>query len=141
MPRCADCDQELPPDSRFCIGCGRPLFASAGPSPDERQPEEMNMTALYVMVACLGLAGLVPPWETPPGASPEFLGFHFFLSPPEVPGAGTGIISRGLLTIELMTIATAGFYISWLLRSRPKAEPHGRSGPQDPDPRPPRPES
>lgn len=119
MPRCAYCDQELPSDSRYCIGCGRPLLASAGPLPDERQPEEMNMPALYVMVACLGLAGLIPPWEAPPGAPPEFLGFYFFLSPPELPGTGTGVISRVLLTIELTTIATGGFYASWLLRSRP----------------------
>lgn len=133
MPRCPYDNQELPPGSRYCISCGRSLLASADPPPEERQPEEMNMPALYVMVACLGLAGLVPPWETPPGASPEFLGFHFFLTPPEVPGQGTGVISRGLLTIELTTIATAGFYVSWLLRSRPKSEPRGRSGPQAPD--------
>ena len=81
----------------------------------------MNMTALYVMVAALILAVLFPPWETPPGRTPEFLGFHFILNPPAFAAGGRdgpGVISRLLLTIELVTIAVAGFYFSWLLRKK-----------------------
>lgn len=77
----------------------------------------MNVAILYAMVVALIVALLVPPWETPPGEPPTFLGFHFFLQPPET-GQGSGIISRLLLTIELVTIAVAGFYFSWLFRKR-----------------------
>lgn len=78
----------------------------------------MNLPVLYAMVALLILAGLFPPWETPPGQAPEFLGFHFIL---HQPGSGTGggadgVVSRLLLTIELVTIAVGGLYFSWLLR-------------------------
>jgi hypothetical protein len=65
-------------------------------------------------VAALLLALLFPPWETAPSQPPEFLGFHFILTPPE-PDA---MVSRMLLTIELSTIAIAGFYFSWLFRSK-----------------------
>ncbi|MFQ5932021.1 MAG: hypothetical protein ACE5MM_06415 [Nitrospiraceae bacterium] len=81
----------------------------------------MNMPVLYWMVALLILAVLFPPWETPPEQPPEFLGFHFILSPPNTAANGgeeQGIISRLLLTIELTTIAIGGFYLSWLLRRR-----------------------
>jgi len=74
----------------------------------------MYLPALYVMVALLVLAMLVPPWETPPGQPPEFLGFHFLLSPPQ-PDA---VVSRLLITIELFTIAVAGLYFSWLFRRK-----------------------
>lgn len=80
------------------------------------------MPALYAMVAGLILALLVPPWETPPGQPPEFLGFHFILNPPEDDtgiAAQGGVVSRFLLTIELVTIATAGIFTSWLFRARP----------------------
>ena len=79
----------------------------------------MNMTVLFVMVAALILAVVFPPWETPPGRPPEFLGFHFILNPPQA-GAneGSGIISRLLITIELVTIAVAGLYFSWLFRKK-----------------------
>lgn len=77
------------------------------------------MTILYVMVGFLLLATVFPPWETPPGHPPEFLGFHFVLSPPPFDsGETTGIISRFLWTIELVTIAIAGFYFSWLFRKQ-----------------------
>ena len=66
------------------------------------------------MVVVLALALLFPPWETPPSLAPEFLGMHFIFSPP-TPEA---IVSRLLLTIELVTIAIAGLYGSFLFRNR-----------------------
>lgn len=72
------------------------------------------MPVLYAMVGLLLLALLFPPWETAPGQSPEFLGFHFILSAPEP----DSVISRLLITIELVTIAMAGFYLSWLFRKK-----------------------
>ena len=56
-----------------------------GPRPERPDAEEMNLPVLYAMVGLLILAVLFPAWETPPGQSPEFLGFHFMLSPPEPP--------------------------------------------------------
>lgn len=67
------------------------------------------------MVAVLVLAILFPPWETPPSQSPEFLGMHFILTPP----SSEAVVSRLLLTIELMTIAIAGFYGAFLFRQKP----------------------
>ena len=81
----------------------------------------MNIEVLYGMVAVLFLALLFPPWEMPPGYPPEFLGFHFIRSPPVLPengGATTGVISRFLWMIDLVTVATAGFYLSWLFRRK-----------------------
>ncbi|MBM4133895.1 MAG: zinc ribbon domain-containing protein [Nitrospira sp.] len=116
---CPACGQALPPTSRFCIGCGKPV---AGPfvTPDRiartrLEAEDMNLPALYAMAALLILAGLFPPWESQPGHPPEFLGFHFILSGKAVTG---GIVSRLLLTIELVTIAVAGLYCAWLLRKK-----------------------
>jgi hypothetical protein len=74
----------------------------------------MNLPALYVTVVVLVVALLFPPWETPPGEPPEFLGFHLYWSPPR-PDA---VVSRLVLTIELTTIAMAGLYASWLLRNK-----------------------
>lgn len=85
---------------------------------DQRGHEELNLSILYGMVLFLILAIIVPPWETPPGQPPEFLGFHFILSPPPA-GSASGIISRLLLTIELVTIGVAGLYFSWLFRRKP----------------------
>jgi len=79
--------------------------------------EELNLPILYVMIGFLILAVIVPPWETPPGQPPAFLGFHLLVSPPAV-GAEVGVISRLLMTIELTTIAVAGLYFSWLFRKR-----------------------
>ncbi len=116
---CPACGQALPPASRFCIGCGKPVTspfltpdrtARAGPA-----TEDMNLPVLYAMAALLVLAGLFPPWESRPGQPPEFLGFHFILSGEAVTG---GIVSRLLLTIDLVTIAVAGLYVSWLLRKK-----------------------
>jgi hypothetical protein len=74
----------------------------------------LNIRVLYGMVAALVLALLFPPWETPPDQPPEFLGMHFLLSPP-TPEA---VVSRMLLTIELVTIAIAGLYGSFLFRTK-----------------------
>lgn len=108
MKTCGACGEELPEISRFCTRCGKALTGAGHP-----EAEEMNMPALYVMVGLLILALLFPPWETAPGQPPEFLGFHLLLSPPEA-----GVISRLLITIELISIAVAGFYFSWLFRRR-----------------------
>ncbi len=72
------------------------------------------------MVATLSLAILFPPWETPPSQAPEFLGLHFILNPP-TPDA---IVSRLLLTIELVTIAIAGLYGSFLFRQKNPESTH-----------------
>ncbi|MGH7206067.1 MAG: hypothetical protein ACREI2_07650 [Nitrospiraceae bacterium] len=72
------------------------------------------MPVLYAMVGLLLLTLLFPPWETPPGQPPEFLGFHFILSPPET----DSVVSRLLITIELVTITMAGFYLSWFFRKQ-----------------------
>ena len=127
MRQCHRCGQGLADEARFCTRCGVYVFGQtvAPPpvpaAPDERGAEEMNVAILYIMVAVLVLAALFPPWETPPGRPPEFLGFHFIGHPPEVlDGAGVtrGIVSRILVTIELTTIAAAGFYLSWLFRKK-----------------------
>ena len=83
----------------------------------DRAQEGLNLPVLYGMVVVLILALLIPPWQTPPGQPPEFLGFHPFLAPPSA-GTESGIVSQLLLTIELVTIAVAGLYLSWLFRTR-----------------------
>ena len=121
MQTCRFCGREEPESSRYCTRCGTALSASIPGTPSvrdvRRDREEMNVAILYAMVATLIVALLVPPWETPPGQPPAFLGFHFFLQPPET-AQGAGIISRLLLTIELVNIAVAGFYFSWLFRKK-----------------------
>ena len=92
MKRCSSCQYQLP----------------------ELKNEDLNINVLYAMVGVLILALVFPPWETPPSHAPEFLGLHFILQPPQ-PDA---MISRLLLTIELTTIAIAGLYLSFLLRSK-----------------------
>lgn len=77
-------------------------------------PAQLNITVLYGMVVMLTLALLIPPWETPPDLQPEFLGMHFILSPP----APEAVVSRMLLTIELVTIAIAGLYGAFLFRKK-----------------------
>jgi hypothetical protein len=66
------------------------------------------------MVVLLILALVFPPWETSPSQEPEFLGMHFVLAPP----APEAVISRMLLTIELVTIAIAGMYGAFLFRKK-----------------------
>ena len=118
MKNCPSCNQELPDISRFCTQCGHPVDAPASASPPASTPrvkrEDLNINVLYAMVVALVLALLFPPWETPASQEPEFLGLHFILSPPE-PEA---VVSRILLTIELTTVAIAGLYGSFLLRSK-----------------------
>jgi zinc-ribbon domain len=117
MQTCPACHRALPEINRFCTYCGTRLGESGPPAPARRvtsTPEELNLNVLYGMVAALVLALLFPPWETAPGQSPEFLGMHFILSPPE-PDA---FVSRMLLTIELVTITIAGLYGAFLLRKK-----------------------
>ena len=85
------------------------------PSEQHELPaESLNVRILYIMVSLLILAVLFPPWEAPPAEPPAFLGLHFILSPPR----SGAIVSRGLQTIQLVTIALAGLYGSWLFRSK-----------------------
>jgi len=119
MRTCPACRLELPEISRFCTNCGRRLMNGnavvSGVQPCSADaPEQLNLNVLYGMVAALALALLFPPWETPPGQPPEFLGFHFLLFPPSL----EAIVSRMLLTIELVTLAIAGLYGSFLFRKR-----------------------
>ncbi len=118
MLTCRFCSQVLPEASRFCIICGKAVqetSSTARPAPSgEPAAEAMHLPALYVMVGLLLFALVFPPWETAPGQPAEFLGFHLFLNPPE-PEA---MVSRLLITIELVTIAIGGFYFSWLFRRK-----------------------
>jgi predicted nucleic acid-binding Zn ribbon protein len=123
MTPCEHCGTELPAESRFCIGCGRPVETAdqtahhlPGEQSPERAKEDMNVRMLYAMVALLIFAGMFPPWETPPGEPPEFLGFHFILKGPSY--GSEAVISRFLWTIELVTIAISGFYFSWVFREK-----------------------
>jgi hypothetical protein len=85
---------------------------ATGTSKPAQTREALNLQVLYGMVAVLALALLFPPWETPPTQAPEFLGLHFVLTPP-TPDA---VVSRLLMTIELVTIAIAGLYGAFLFR-------------------------
>jgi hypothetical protein len=116
MKSCPRCRKELPEIYRYCTECGSPLDASVVTSSAKTafSPEALNLQVLYGMVAVLVLALLFPPWETPPTQEPEFLGLHFILAPP-TPDA---VVSRLLMTIELVTIAIAGFYGAFLFRQR-----------------------
>ncbi len=116
MRTCPACQRSQPEINRFCTQCGYRLDRGESPAstsePSAVTGEQLNITVLYAMVAALVLAVLFPPWETPPTEQPEFLGIHFILTPP-TPDA---IVSRMLLTIELVTITIAGLYGSFLLR-------------------------
>lgn len=116
MKPCPNCRRELPEIYRYCTECGTPLDGSvvAGTRTPVLSPEALNLQVLYGMIAVLILALLFPPWETPPTQAPEFLGLHFILAPP-TPDA---VVSRLLLTIELVTIAIAGLYGAFLFRQR-----------------------
>ena len=101
---------------RYCTQCG--AYLEGDPRPTSTQPDTtpdaLNLQILYGMVAILILALLFPPWETPPSQTPEFLGLHFILAPP-TPDA---VVSRLLITIELVTIAIAGLYGAFLFRKQ-----------------------
>jgi hypothetical protein len=117
MKTCVACGQDLADEHRYCTRCGKPQLPASSPPAapmGESEMEEMNISALYVMIGALILSLLFPPWETPPGQPPEFLGFHFYWSPPD-PDA---VVSRLVMTIELTTIGIAGLYLSWLLRKK-----------------------
>jgi len=122
MKTCPACRSQLPELYRYCTQCGQRLEAyqfqepAPPPQPSGRpQPQALNLRILYGMAAVLGLALLFPPWETPPTQQPEFLGLRFILDPP-VPDA---VVSRLLLTIELVTISIAGLYGAFLFRRKP----------------------
>jgi hypothetical protein len=119
MQICPACSRPQPEINRFCIQCGGQLgsnsHVSATSRPNSSAPEQLNLSVLYGMVVVLILAVLFPPWETPPAQTPEFLGMYFILSPP----APEAIVSRMLLTIELVTIAIAGMYGAFLFRKSP----------------------
>ena len=109
---CHACQRELPVGARYCPNCGRRYIKES--REETRAKENLNLPILYIMVGSLILAVMFPPWESPPGGVPEYLGMHFVLSPPSE-GA---VISRMLQSIELVTIAVAGLYGSWLFRER-----------------------
>ena len=118
MQTCPACSRSQPEINRFCVQCGRRLDGTAertsGFRPRGTPPDQLNLSILYGMVVVLILALLFPPWETPPNQTPEFLGMHFILSPP----AAEAVVSRMLLTIELVTIAIAGMYGAFLFRKK-----------------------
>ena len=118
MQTCPSCNRSQPEINRFCTHCGLRLdeYKPAAPvSQSPRStPEQLNITVLYGMVGALILAVMFPPWETPPDQQPEFLGVHFFLSPP----VSEAVVSRMLLTIELVTITIAGLYGAFLFRKK-----------------------
>ena len=119
MKLCPSCRHEQPEISRYCSQCGQRLHAEPTdlppPPPNVTPPpDRLNINVLYGMIAMLALAILFPPWETPPAETPEFLGMHFILDPP-TPNA---VMSRLLLTIELVTIAIAGLYGAFLFRQK-----------------------
>ena len=107
---CPFCQRDLPDHAKFCPRCGKPVSEIS----NSTQPDSLNIQILYLMVGALILALLFPPWESPPGSPPQYLGFHFIFSPP-VPEA---VVSRVLQTIELVTIALAGIYGSWFFRGK-----------------------
>ncbi len=111
---CPACKQRLALHVRVCTNCGRRV--PSGSLYAERAKETLNIKILYIMVGLLIWAVLIPPWEAAPGEPPAYLGIHFITSPPE-PGA---VISKMLQTIELVTIAIGGMYLSWLFRERPR---------------------
>lgn len=116
MKTCPSCQRQQPELNRYCIGCGRQLDGapSASAAQTSPTPEALNLQMLYGMVAVLVLAILFPPWETPPSQPPDFLGMHFILTPPN----SDAVVSRVLLTIELVTIAIAGLYGAFLFRKK-----------------------
>lgn len=118
MQACPSCSRSQPEINRFCVQCGRRLDGGSNdPSafgPTRPTPEQLNINVLYGMVVLLILALVFPPWESPPTQEPEFLGMHFIYSPP----APEAVVSRMLLTIELVTIAIAGMYGAFLFRQK-----------------------
>ncbi|NKB80744.1 MAG: hypothetical protein GKS05_02385 [Nitrospirales bacterium] len=110
MKPCPFCQRDLPHHARFCPHCGKQIPAPA----DATEPDALNIHILYLMVGTLIIALLFPPWESPPGDPPQYLGFHFIFEGP----TPTAVVSRALQTIELVTIALAGLYGSWYFRGK-----------------------
>ena len=110
---CQACGHESASEARFCTGCGKRFFQES--QTEARAREILNLRILYVMAGLLVLAVLFPPWESPPGSPPVYLGMHFILSPPE-PEA---VVSRILQTVELVTLAIGGMYLAWVFRDKP----------------------
>jgi hypothetical protein len=108
---CSSCGYGLTLKGRFCPKCGTRADRKAEPEP---QQEPLNIRILYIMVGVLILAVLFPPWQTPLEHNPEFLGFHFILSPPSEGAQRSPILH----TIQLFTIAVAGLYFSWVYRGK-----------------------
>ena len=108
---CPSCGYGLTLKGRFCPKCGARADRKSEAEPKQ---EPLNLRILYIMVGLLILAVLFPPWQTPLDQTPEFLGFHFILTPPSE-GAQR---SPALQTIQLFTIAIAGLYFSWLYRGK-----------------------
>ena len=120
MLTCPFCGHSLPEDSRYCLRCGRLIEADAERSAPlrrargGREAETLSMPILYGMIVALVIAVLFPPWESPRERPAAFLGFHSILRPPEP----MAVVSRGLLTIELVVIAVGGTYGAWLFRRK-----------------------
>ena len=108
---CSSCGYALALNGRFCPKCGTRVVKKVEEDP---KPGSLNIQILYIMVGLLILAVLFPPWQTPADQTPEFLGFHFILSPPSE-GAQR---SQVLHNIQLFTIAVAGLYFSWVYRGK-----------------------
>ncbi len=114
---CQSCGHAVPSAARFCPDCGKPIVREpreATGSEASRAKEILNLRILYIMVGALILAVLFPPWESPPGDPPAYLGMHFLLNSPE-PGA---VVSRILQTVELATLAIGGMYLAWVFRDK-----------------------
>jgi ribosomal protein L32 len=108
---CPSCGYDLPLKGRFCPKCGTRADRKSEAEPPQ---EAMNIRILYIMVGLLILAVLFPPWQTPPDHTPEFLGFHFILSPPAEGAQRSPVLQM----IQLFTIAVAGLYFSWAYRGK-----------------------
>ena len=119
---CRSCSAQISAFGRFCPKCGSQVDT---PAQESNISETLNIRILYIMVALLILALLFPPWETPPGTPPEFLGFHFILSPPS-PGA---VVSRILQTIQLVTIAVGGHVFRLAVSIKKSVRKYLPSGP------------
>lgn len=108
---CPSCGYELTLKGRFCPKCGNRVDRKSEAEPKQ---EPLNLRILYIMVGLLILAVLFPPWQTPLDQTPEFLGFHFILSPPSEGAQRSPVLQ----TIQLFTIAVAGLYFSWVYRGK-----------------------
>ena len=108
--------ERLPEMSRYCSQGGesaRRRRRRRSPPPPPRPPKtsgpgQLKVEMLYGMVAMLSLAIIFPPGKPRrPGSGIPRPAFHLHAPPPDA------IVSRLLLTIELVTIAIAGLY--WIV--------------------------